>query len=46
MRKKEYVKTEIEKFTIDLSYKISFFLSKYRIIAERTSGILLGCPGV
>ena len=25
MRKKEYVKTEIEKFTIDLSYKISFF---------------------
>ena len=26
MRKKEYVKMEIEKFTIDLSYKISFFL--------------------
>ena len=25
MRKKEYVKMEIEKFTIDLSYKISFF---------------------
>ena len=28
MRKKEYVKTEIEKFTIDLSYKISFFYEK------------------
>ena len=25
MRKKEYVKMEIEKSTIDLSYKISFF---------------------
>lgn len=46
MRKKEYVKMEIEKFTIDLSYKISFFFSKYRIIAKRTSRILLGCPGV